>query len=90
MIIKFISFIYLNKNTFFHYNEYKTFEKILIKVFAAGVNPVDTYIRSGTHSRKPILPYTPGLDCAGVIIKTGVNITKFKVKILKWLFIYIK
>lgn len=25
--------------------------KIQIKIHAAGVNPVDTYIRSGTHSR---------------------------------------
>ena len=53
--------------------------KIQIKVCATGVNPVDTYIRSGTHSRQPKLPYTPGLDSAGVVTKLGKNITKFKV-----------
>lgn len=46
---------------------------------AAGVNPVDTYIRSGTHSRQPKLPYTPGLDSAGIVTKIGKNVTKFKV-----------
>lgn len=43
------------------------------------MNPVDTYIRSGTHSRKPNLPYTPGGDSAGVITKIGKNVKNFKV-----------
>ena len=34
---------------------------------AAGVNPVETYVRAGTYAVKPALPYTPGSDCAGVI-----------------------
>ena len=37
------------------------------------------YIRSGTHSRQPKLPYTPGLDSAGVITKLGKNVKGFKV-----------
>lgn len=53
--------------------------KVLVKVHAAGVNPVETYIRSGTHSRKPDLPYTPGGDCAGVVEDVGEGVTKFKV-----------
>lgn len=52
--------------------------QILVKIEAAGVNPVDTYIRSGTHAQKPELPYTPGKDAAGIIEKTGENISKFK------------
>jgi NADPH:quinone reductase len=40
----------------------------LIRVHYAGVNPVDTYIRSGQFSRVPNLPYTPGSDCAGEIV----------------------
>lgn len=46
---------------------------------AAGVNPVDTYIRAGKHNRRPTLPYTPGSDGAGIITKLGKNITDFKV-----------
>jgi NADPH:quinone reductase len=52
--------------------------QILVRVKAAGVNPVDTYIRAGQHAQKPNLPYTPGKDAAGIVEKTGANITKFK------------
>ncbi len=55
------------------------FIQVLIRVHAAGVNPVDTYIRSGTYSRRPNLPYIPGLDSAGVIERVGPDVTKFKV-----------
>lgn len=53
--------------------------QVLIKVHACGVNPVDTYIRSGTYSRKPLLPYTPGTDVAGVIEAVGDSVSAFKV-----------
>lgn len=46
---------------------------------AAGVNPVDTYIRSGTYNRRPMLPYIPGLDSAGTIERLGPDVNKFKV-----------
>uniref|UniRef100_A0A2K5DLR3 Quinone oxidoreductase n=1 Tax=Aotus nancymaae TaxID=37293 RepID=A0A2K5DLR3_AOTNA len=52
--------------------------QVLIKVHACGVNPVETYIRSGTYSRKPLLPYTPGSDVAGVIEAVGDNASAFK------------
>ncbi|KAF6344260.1 crystallin zeta [Rhinolophus ferrumequinum] len=52
--------------------------QVLIKVHACGVNPVDTYIRSGTYSRKPLLPYTPGCDVAGVVEAVGENVSAFK------------
>nr|Q28452.1 RecName: Full=Quinone oxidoreductase; AltName: Full=NADPH:quinone reductase; AltName: Full=Zeta-crystallin [Lama guanicoe]AAA99986.1 NADPH:quinone oxidoreductase/zeta crystallin [Lama guanicoe] len=52
--------------------------QVLIKVQACGVNPVDTYIRSGTYSRKPRLPYTPGLDVAGLIEAVGERVSAFK------------
>ncbi len=50
--------------------------EILIKVIAAGVNPVDVSIRSGRYDGH--LPLIPGYDVAGVVEKTGAKITKFK------------
>uniref|UniRef100_A0A5F5PLS8 Quinone oxidoreductase n=2 Tax=Equus TaxID=9789 RepID=A0A5F5PLS8_HORSE len=52
--------------------------QVLIKVHACGVNPVETYIRSGTHNIKPVLPYTPGSDVAGVVEAVGDNVSAFK------------
>jgi NADPH:quinone reductase len=52
--------------------------QVLIRVKAVGVNPVETYIRSGSYARKPNLPYTPGSDLAGVVEDVGANITAFK------------
>jgi NADPH2:quinone reductase len=34
--------------------------QVLVRVHAAGVNPVDTYIRAGFFAIKPTLPYIPG------------------------------
>lgn len=48
--------------------------EVVIRVKAAGVNPVDTYIRSGQYAAKPNLPYTPGADAAGVVEATGTGV----------------
>lgn len=53
--------------------------QVLVRVKAAGVNPVDTYIRAGAYSKKPTLPYTPGSDAGGVVEAVGVNVKRFKV-----------
>lgn len=50
--------------------------QVLVRVEAAGVNPVDTYLRSGNHAHAPKLPYTPGKDAAGVVEKIGDGVTK--------------
>ena len=49
--------------------------QILVSVKAAGINPVDTYIRSGNYlpSRLPKLPYTPGGDVCGVVEAVGAD-----------------
>jgi NADPH2:quinone reductase len=52
--------------------------QVLVRVHAAGVNPVDTYLRSGLHAHAPKLPYTPGKDSAGVVESVGPDVTKFK------------
>ena len=40
--------------------------QVVVRVRAVGVNPVETYIRSGIYP-KPPTPYTPGNDGAGVV-----------------------
>ncbi len=52
--------------------------QVVVDVKAAGVNPVDTYIRAGTYARKPPLPYTPGSDGAGVVSLVGSEVRRFK------------
>jgi NADPH:quinone reductase len=53
--------------------------QVLVKVGAAGVNPVETYIRAGAYAKLPSLPYTPGNDLAGTVIATGPNVESCKV-----------
>ncbi len=52
--------------------------QVVIRVHAAGVNPVEAYVRTGTYAFKPNLPYTPGADGAGVVLKAGPEVTRFK------------
>jgi NADPH2:quinone reductase len=52
--------------------------QVLIRVEAIGVNPVETYIRSGNYPSVPPLPYTPGKDAAGIVEAVGGNVTKWK------------
>src|SRR5271163_2223778 len=50
--------------------------EVLIRVKAAGVNPYDTYARSGNYgARTPTLPFTPGSDAAGVVEAVGPEVT---------------
>ena len=51
--------------------------QVLIDLKAAGVNPVDTYIRSGQYASLPPLPYTPGADAAGVVAAVGKDVHDF-------------
>jgi NADPH2:quinone reductase len=53
--------------------------QVLVRVKAAGINPVDTYIRAGAYARKPNLPYTPGTDAAGIVEAIGADVKSFKV-----------
>ncbi|HEX7998118.1 MAG TPA: NADPH:quinone reductase [Pyrinomonadaceae bacterium] len=52
--------------------------QVVVRVAAAGVNPVDTYIRSGAHARRPALPYTPGMDAAGTVMSVGAGVRRVK------------
>src|SRR5438045_8929502 len=50
--------------------------QVLVKIRAAGVNPADTYARTGNYSVIPPLPYTPGTDAAGTIHSIGDRVQK--------------
>ncbi|HET9743853.1 MAG TPA: NADPH:quinone reductase [Terriglobales bacterium] len=52
--------------------------QVLVKIQAAGVNPFDTYIRTGTYAMKPQLPYTPGADAAGTVLAVGDGVRRFR------------
>lgn len=56
-------------------------DEILVRVYAVGLNPIDTMIPKGSF--KPILrfqlPATLGSDLSGVVIETGSRVTRFKV-----------
>lgn len=52
--------------------------QVLVRIHAAGVNPVEVYVRAGTYARKATLPYTPGTDGAGVVESVGSGVTRFK------------
>ena len=48
--------------------------EVLVRMQAAGVNPVETYVRAGAYRELPALPYTPGDDGAGVRADTGERV----------------
>lgn len=51
--------------------------EILVRIRAVGVNPVDTYFRSGLYPRKDF-PYTPGFDGAGLVEAVGLGVERFR------------
>jgi NADPH:quinone reductase-like Zn-dependent oxidoreductase len=53
----------------------------LVRVIASGVNPADPLTLSGKYAREfgTHLPLIPGYDIAGIVEKTGANLTKLKV-----------
>jgi NADPH:quinone reductase-like Zn-dependent oxidoreductase len=55
--------------------------EVLVRVIAAGVNPIDTIIRGGVFAKEfgTHLPLVPGYDIAGVVEKAGKKTTRFKV-----------
>jgi NADPH:quinone reductase-like Zn-dependent oxidoreductase len=53
----------------------------LVRVIASGVNPADPLTLSGKYAKEfgTHLPLIPGYDVAGIVEKTGANVTKLKV-----------
>jgi len=55
--------------------------EVLLRVYAAGVNPIDWKIRQGfMKDFQPVtFPYTPGIEVAGVVEEVGPGVTTFQV-----------
>jgi NADPH:quinone reductase-like Zn-dependent oxidoreductase len=55
-------------------------DQVLIRVVAAGVNPADSAFRAGYFKEfMPLsLPWTPGLEGAGIVEAVGKNVTAFQ------------
>jgi NADPH2:quinone reductase len=51
--------------------------QVLVRVKAVGVNPVETYIRSGKYGPQKF-PYTPGNEAAGLVEAVGAGAANFK------------
>lgn len=52
--------------------------QLLIRNHAVCVNPIDTYVRSGTVAFELPQPYFPGCDAAGVVEAVGDGVTDFR------------
>ncbi len=50
--------------------------QVVVRVKAAGVNPVETYVRADP---KIALPYTPGSDAGGIVEFLGPDVTRVEV-----------
>src|SRR5437667_11238256 len=55
-------------------------DEALVRVIASSVNPADPLTLSGKYAKEfgTHLPLIPGYDIAGIVEKTGANITKLK------------
>jgi NADPH2:quinone reductase len=55
--------------------------QVLVRVHAAGANPLDTYLRSGIKVGDYVVtfPWTPGNDAAGIVAAVGEGVSQVKV-----------
>jgi NADPH2:quinone reductase len=58
--------------------------EVLVRIGAAALNPVDTYIRAGTIPMDIPLPFVVGCDLAGTVEKLGPDAKQFKVGDRVW------
>ena len=52
--------------------------EVLIDVKATAVNYADAIMVAGRYQTKPPLPFSPGLETAGVVAACGAGVTRFK------------
>jgi NADPH2:quinone reductase len=52
--------------------------EVLIAVRAAGINYADAIMIAGHYQTKPPLPFSPGLEAAGIVAVCGDRVTRFR------------
>ena len=58
--------------------------EVLVRVGAASVNPIDTYIRGGLVAMKLPMPFVVGSDFAGTVEAVGGGVTQWKIGDRVW------
>jgi len=58
--------------------------EVLVRIGAAALNPIDTYIRSGAVKMPLPKPFIPGCDLAGTVEALGPDTRRFKVGERVW------
>lgn len=58
--------------------------EVLVKVAAAALNPIDTYLRAGVVQMPLPKPFIVGCDLAGTVVALGVGATRFNVGDRVW------
>jgi NADPH2:quinone reductase len=53
-------------------------DEVVIDVRATGINYADAIMVAGRYQTKPPLPFSPGLEAAGVVAACGAAVTRFK------------
>ena len=53
-------------------------KQVRLRVQAAGISFSANLVVAGKYQRKPPLPFTPGTECAGVVIECGSDVTRFE------------
>ena len=52
---------------------------VRVEIYAAGINFPDILMAAGKYQLKPPLPFTPGMEAAGIISELGTNVRTHKV-----------
>jgi NADPH2:quinone reductase len=49
--------------------------EVKIEVHASGLNFADTLMIAGKYQEKPLMPFSPGMECSGVILDVGEGVS---------------
>lgn len=57
---------------------------LLVRVEAVAVNPVDTFVRSGTFATPLPFPFVVGRDLVGTVVASGPGVSRFRIGDRVW------